>query len=114
MAHIEGTWYVGKSYQKGILAIRISDGQEDEGDDQCVATILNLHPDDDTEQIEHANLIAAVHELLEACKEARTTLMLLQGDVRMSLKKDSCWEGMPETIQVQLDNIDDAIARANS
>lgn len=68
---------------------------------------------EETQQvIDQAALFAAAPDLLAALKASRIDLLLLQINVRDSLKVDPNWEGMPEILDIYIAKCDDAIAKA--
>lgn len=65
----------------------------------------------------NARLIAAAPELLEALKDARTTISITRTNVlteigRCADPSESMWAGVPEQLAKRIEHIDAAIAKA--
>jgi hypothetical protein len=79
-----------------------------ESSNDCISVVWGCESNADA----HAALIASAPELLTALKAARTGLVLIQNNVRDSVKIDPNWDGMVEMIDTYIARSDKAIVTA--
>jgi hypothetical protein len=82
-----------------------------------IASVNELGDENVDEQIANARLIAAAPDMLEALREARTTLSILRTQIMVEIGRcadpsESRWEGVPEKLKERTAAVDAAIAAA--